>query len=264
MEMVFKEKLGVFTWFGYRIPIQERANLIRETGFETVLLWWDDSFVDVEGLTKEEQASIFRKAGLDIENAHLQFNAVNDLWLDTQDGQTVFENYLLDIDGLAEHGINIAVIHLSNGLNAPPISDIGMNRVRKLVERAEKKGVRIAVENVRNTHILNHVLDSIESPMLGLCYDSGHDYIWSPVPYELLDKYKNRIFALHLHDNMGRTDDHLAPGKGKVNWNAVRIGIENSAYQGSYTLEIDGTEIFTLQTPQEYLLSCFEYAVAVL
>ena len=30
-------KLGVFLWYGYRIPVPERIRQIREAGFETVL-----------------------------------------------------------------------------------------------------------------------------------------------------------------------------------------------------------------------------------
>jgi len=263
MQKLTNKKLGIFTWFGHRIPIPERANLIQEAGFKTVLIWWDDSFLELEKLTKEEQANIYRKSGLDIENAHLQFSTVNHLWFDTQDGQAVFENYLSDIDGLAEHGVSTAVLHLSSGADAPPVSDIGMHRIRKLTERAEKHDMRIALENVRDTHILSHVLDSVESPALGLCYDSGHDYVWSKAPHELLGKYRNRLFAVHLHDNMGVNDDHLAPGEGKVDWGAVLAGVGDSVYSGSYTLEVDGAGVSAAETPREYLLSCYESAVRV-
>lgn len=258
------KNFGVFIWFGYRIPISERVRLIREVGFKTVLHWWDDSFIEAEGFSKEEQVSLIRKGGLGIENAHLQFNQVNHLWLDTLDGQAVFEGYLSDIDGLSKYNIPVAVLHPTSGKTPPVISDIGMYRMHALVERAEKRGVQIAMENVRNAPILIHVLDSIKSPMLGLCYDSGHDYIWSPVPYELLKKYKDRLYAVHLHDNMGKNDDHLPPGKGKINWNIVRTRIENSSYKGSYTLESDSTEIPVFRTSQEHLSIHFENALKVL
>jgi len=238
--------------------------MIRESGFEAVLHWWDDSFIESEIFTKEEQSDLIRKEGLVIENAHLQFNNVNHLWLDTQDGQGAFEGYLSDIDGLAAYDIPVAVMHLTSGQNPPHISDIGMYRIHALVERAEKRGVRIAVENVSNIHILNHVLDTIKSPMLGLCYDSGHDYIWSPAPYKILEKYKDRLFAVHLHDNMGQNDDHLAPGEGRINWDIVRAGVEGSVYTGSYALEIGTATTLKPRTPQEHLALCFESAASVL
>jgi sugar phosphate isomerase/epimerase len=195
-----------------------------------------------------------------IENAHLRTNQVNDLWLDTQGGQAAFERYLTDIDDLTKCEIPVAVFHPTGGSEPPPISTVGMDRIRALVERAEMCGVRIAMENVRNNHALIKILDTIDSPMLGLCYDSGHDYIWSHTPYALLKRYKDRLFAVHLHDNLGKSDDHLAPGEGKINWSIVRKEIEHSVYQGSYTLESDSAEIPPSRTPQEHLKMHYEGA----
>ncbi|MDR2932323.1 MAG: sugar phosphate isomerase/epimerase [Oscillospiraceae bacterium] len=259
-----QQKLGIFLWFGYRIPVPERIRMIRETGFETILHWWDDSFAEIEGFSKEEQVALIRNEGLTVENAHLQADRVNDLWLDTQDGQTALDEYIRDIDSLAEQEIPVAVLHPSSGKEPPPVSAIGMKRFRLLVEKAEKRGVRLALENVRNTHILTKILDTIDSPMLGFCYDSGHDFIWSGKPYELMERYKSRLFAVHLHDNMGYADDHLAPGKGNINWDIVRKGIENSIYTGSYTLESDSAEIPRSRSPQEHLKMHFDGAKAML
>ena len=117
-------KLGTFIWFGYQIPIKERAILIREAGFETVLHWWDDSFIGTEGFSKEQQADIIRNEGLIIENAHLQTEQVNDIWLDTLNGKAAFDRYLSDIDSLADCEIPVAVYHPSNGTNPPPVSEL--------------------------------------------------------------------------------------------------------------------------------------------
>ena len=262
--MQTSRKTGIFIWFGYRIPIPERVRIIRETGFETILHWWDDSFLELEKFTKEEQVDIIRKESLHIENAHLQFDKANSLWLDTLNGKEALEGYLADIDGLADCEIPVAVLHPTSGVNPPPVSDIGIYRMRVLVERAEKRGVRIALENVSNTHILMYILDSVESSMLGLCYDSGHDYIWSPEPYELLGKYRDRLFAVHLHDNMGEKDDHLPLGQGNVNWDTVKSGIQNSTYSGSYTLESDPPEVTESLSAQEHLSIHFNSAISVL
>ena len=101
----------------------------------------------------------------------------------------------------------------------------------------------MALENVRNNQTLVQLLDTIPSPMLGLCYDSGHDFVWSGKPYDLLKRYGDRLFAVHLHDNRGREDEHLPIGEGDVNWETVRQGIGDSAYAGSFTLEGDSAVI---------------------
>jgi len=259
---IANRKLGVFIWFGYKISIQERVKLIREAGFETVLHWWDDSFIDFDGISKEEQVSIIRNAGLAIDNAHLQADHINDLWIDSLDGQDVFNRHLSDIKGLAKAEIPVAVMHVTSGLNPPPVSDIGLNRMKAIVEYAQKVNVRIAVENTRNTHILMNVLDSINSPALGFCYDSGHDCIWSETPYAILKKYRDRLFAVHLHDNMGFADDHLPPGEGMIDWITVLSEINRSSYNGALTLESDSAEIPLSRTPKEHLKKHFKAAEA--
>jgi Sugar phosphate isomerases/epimerases len=261
-ENTMKRKLGIFIWFGYRLPVQERIHLIREVGFETVLHWWDDSFIDVDGLSKEEQADAIRNAGLGIENAHLQDKYINDLWMDSVDGQAAFDKYLSDIDALAQSEIPVAVMHVTSGPTPPPLSAIGMKRMQAIIERAQDVNVKIALENVRNPHILKDIFDSMNSPALGFCYDSGHDYIWSQSPHEILKRYREKLFAVHLHDNKGLADDHLPAGKGIVNWETVLAEISKSSYKGSLTLESNSAKIPESRTPYEHLKIHFEAAKA--
>lgn len=259
-----QRELGAFIWFGYRLPLAQRARLLREAGFEAALHWWDDSFARAEGSSKEAQADLIRKEGLFIENAHLPVDQINDLWLDTLDGDAALGRYLSDLDSLSACGIPVAVLHTSNGLNPPPVSAAGIGRFRTLADHAEKRGVRIALENVRCTHMLTETLDAIDAPALGFCYDSGHDQVWSPVPYALLSRYQDRLFAVHLHDNWGQEDEHAPPGEGRTDWAIVRSGIAHSTYQGAYTLESDSTKIPAARTAQEHLRLHYNGAVASL
>lgn len=34
--------LGIFSWFGFVLPFQERIALIKEAGFTATSLWWED------------------------------------------------------------------------------------------------------------------------------------------------------------------------------------------------------------------------------
>ncbi|WP_442876701.1 hypothetical protein [Eisenbergiella porci] len=72
------------------------------------------------------------------------------------------------------------------------------------------------------------------------------------------------MFAVHLHDNMGINDEHLAPGEGMVNWANGRDIIDASSYEGSYTLESDSAVIPAGRTPLEHLLLHYKGAKAML
>ena len=69
--------IATFDWFGYELLADERYRLIKQTGFDGVLLWWDDEFGDGSFRTNPEQA---RRAGLTVLNAHAPFDRINEIW----------------------------------------------------------------------------------------------------------------------------------------------------------------------------------------
>lgn len=42
-------QLSIFSWFGLSIPMVKRFKLIKEAGFDGVLLWWSDEYAEVDG-----------------------------------------------------------------------------------------------------------------------------------------------------------------------------------------------------------------------
>ncbi|MGI6201040.1 MAG: sugar phosphate isomerase/epimerase family protein [Christensenellales bacterium] len=244
-------ELGIFLWFGYPLPVAERLRLIAQAGFTSVMLWWADG--PQEDRTRAQQADLARRAGLTVANGHLGYERINALWRDNVEGQAVFEGYLADLDALAESGVPVGVLHPSRGFDPPPVSALGVARVRALAERAQRRGVRLAIENMRSPDHLTGLLEAVDCPALGFCYDAGHDFCWSPTPYALLARYGDRLMAVHLHDNHGRQDEHLPPGAGDIDWAAVREGLARSAYRGPLTLEADTEVIPPDRTAQEHL-----------
>ena len=76
-------------WFGYPIEQADRFRLIKAAGFKSVLLWWatESSFEPPIPLKCENA----RKAGLEIENAHLEYRPINSLWKDGYEGVKEWE-----------------------------------------------------------------------------------------------------------------------------------------------------------------------------
>ena len=71
-------KLGIFSWYGYNTPIPSRLQRIKEAGFDTTMLWWDDA-LEFKELTKAELVNTTRAHQLIIENIHVPFVSANDL-----------------------------------------------------------------------------------------------------------------------------------------------------------------------------------------
>jgi hypothetical protein len=51
----------------------------------------------------------------------------------------------------------------------PPLNSLGLNRIKRAVEIAEKYKVNIALENLRNLDYLDYVMQNISSQRLGFC-----------------------------------------------------------------------------------------------
>ena len=40
--------ITIFDWFGYEVPHQKRYELIKQAGFDGVLLYWSDEFGNID------------------------------------------------------------------------------------------------------------------------------------------------------------------------------------------------------------------------
>lgn len=229
-------KTGIYSWFGYMIDIKKRFEMIKSVGFDCVMLWWGDEFRETDG-DKELLPDMIRTAGLEIENVHLPYEAANDIWKDSIEGTDLMNSYIGAIDDCAIHGISTAVLHITSGSNPPPFSNLGLERFKSIVEHAEKKGIGVALENLRRPDYLDKIFTVIDSPYLGFCYDSGHENCFTK-DIDFLHSYGNKLMALHLHDNDGTGDQHRVPGEGMVNWEKVKKQISNSVYTGAITMEV--------------------------
>jgi sugar phosphate isomerase/epimerase len=70
-----------------------------------------------------------------------------------------------------------------------------------------------------------------------LCFDSGHANL-SGHNFEHLNKLKDRLIVVHLHDNDGITDQHKIPFTGTVDWKNLAKVIESSSYDQCVNLEV--------------------------
>jgi sugar phosphate isomerase/epimerase len=72
-----------------------------------------------------------------------------------------------------------------------------------LVKEAERCGVTLALENVfeREPDTIKKLLEKINSPRCGFCFDTGHWLVFSKKDWqEWLEALGNRLVEVHLHD----------------------------------------------------------------
>ena len=101
-------------------------------------------------------------------------------------------------------------------------------------------GCRLLLENVLDSgpHLLRAVVERVNDPRLRVCFDAAHAAIYSPVPLEeWIDVLGPYIDHVHVHDNQGQADQHLALGQGTLPWERLLSRLERQASPPSYTLE---------------------------
>ena len=244
--------IAIYDWFGYELPIKERYQLIKETGFDGVLMWWSE-YLDRNDYRKGPQ--IAREAGLFIENIHTPFQAQDSLCLANLDGEAANDCYLQCVADCAEFEIPTMVVHLPD--DSKPYNTLGLDRIKRIAEKAERLGVNVALENLWNLANLAYVLEQVDSVRIGLCYDCAHHYRYYPDD-DLLSVYGSRLMALHLHDNDG-THTHRLPFDGRIDWSAAMKRIAQTGYSGATAIEAMNWDYMALLA-EEFLQEVFERA----
>lgn len=233
---------SIASYYCHKLDYTKTIPTIAEAGFQGVMLKWQDT---PDGQDKKIQLQLANKYKLQIVNMHCDYRQCNTLWQE----QSNYHNHLQDlIKVCADNNIPVAVVHLSSSFTPPPPSQRGIDRLQKVVELAEQKNVKLAFENLRLPVFNKYVLSNIHSANVGMCYDCGHDNIYSR-NYNVIQYLDCPVFTTHLHDNDGTADTHCAPFLGNVDWQRVinrlaqldvnEINLENRLddKEGNLTLE---------------------------
>ena len=55
---------------------------------------------------------------------------------------------------------------------------------------------------------------------------------------DAIETVSEHLITTHVHDNRGRTDDHLVPFEGTIDWPAALTAVQKVGYEGTLMLEI--------------------------
>jgi sugar phosphate isomerase/epimerase len=107
---------------------------------------------------------------------------------------------------------------------------------------ASPLGVRLAVEVIPNElsrpgSLVHFVEEDLEGLDVGVCLDFGHAHIDGDV-LDAIEIVSGHLVAAHVHDNRGRTDDHLVPFEGTIDWPGAMTAVQKVGYDGPFVLEL--------------------------
>jgi len=83
---------------------------------------------------------------------------------------------------------------------------------------------------------VKEVIDEVDSPWLGACFDTGHGNIYSEVR-EQIEALGNRLLTFHMQDNEGRADQHMQPPYGTVDWEGFGKALRSVGFEGQVLVE---------------------------
>ena len=118
----------------------------------------------------------------------------------------------------------------------PKYMDSLLFSIDLLLPIAEKQNIILGIENRYHYHELpgpddfEVLLSEFSGGPLGYWHDTGHAHAnerLGVIPSgEMLGRYSDHLVGIHLHDAIG-LDDHLAPGKGEIDFENFRPFLEN-------------------------------------
>lgn len=229
--------IGIFHWFGYVLPAEERFKLIKAAGFDYVMLWWEDETFP-EFIDKKDLVKMLEHHGLKLDNIHLPYENINLLW-STEDFKRLDETDTVVrwMNECRSCGATTAVLHTTRGNQEVLNKSRGYDSFSRIIKAAEDIKLKVAFENTQMTEYLEFIFEEVQSPYAGFCYDSSHDFVNGQSFGTLLDKWKDRLFAVHLSDNDGKDDRHWVPGKGHVRWDEIMSILKETDIK-SFSMEV--------------------------
>lgn len=242
------QRLRLVSAIGWGFPTwdeNEAASLLAEIGIRHVQVF--------RNIHKEIPAADIRRGltdhGLSIVSLHAFFGEqYNPGEPDESARGRNVDNLAREADYCLELGGNLVVVHPGDAILGPATRDApriaALNRsAEQLAAVGERTGVVFSLENLQRGQMgddmamLRGVADQVDSPHMGLNYDCGHANLTSD-PMTVLRQAGPRIVSTHIHDNHGQEDEHVAPGFGNIDMDAVCRGLAKANYRGDFTLEL--------------------------
>jgi len=114
--------------------------------------------------------------------------------------------------------------------------------LEKILVRAKSNNVKIAVENIYDIgpEDISALISEFPKDQIGFCFDVGHFNLFSQNSTKLwLDVLGERLFEIHLHDNLGGEDDHIAVGDGTIKFGSLVAWLKCRETMPVITLEME-------------------------
>jgi len=147
-------------------------------------------------------------------------------------------------------GIKNLVVHsgYDRGISKKECFERNKKFYTPLLKAAGEYDVYILTENfnkadvegiywIDNAPDLKELVDFVNHPYFKCCWDTGHANHQEMPQHEALELLGDRVYALHVQDNRGDNDSHVAPFTGSLNIDSLIYGLKKINFKGYFTFE---------------------------
>jgi sugar phosphate isomerase/epimerase len=112
-----------------------------------------------------------------------------------------------------------------------------------MTREARKAGLRFCVEPrvgelLSNTDAILRMMDAVNDDNFGAVLDTAHLNAQKEILALSVEKLGSRVFYVHAADNDGRLNDHLAAGRGTVDWDGVFQALKKHHFSGYLAIDV--------------------------
>jgi sugar phosphate isomerase/epimerase len=93
-------------------------------------------------------------------------------------------------------------------------------------------------EIISNTDALLRLMDAVDNDDFGAVLDTGHQHAQKEILPLSVEKLGGRVHYLHVSDNDGQTNQHLALGRGTVDWDGVFMALRKHNFSGYVAVDV--------------------------
>ncbi len=254
-----KKLISITAGFNYDVPLEKQLPLIARAGFTHVSL--GSSLKHCNFLSKEVRVKLagrLEKYSLKLDTVHGPLTGIP--------GAEELKQIAI---AAAELQAPVVVVHpcaweFPESEFPSRLAELKTN-CRTMAGIARETGVVFALENMMigpASELVLKTLQEFPDKSIGFCYDSSHDQIDGPRPFDLLEALKGRLLTVHLSDRLRPFEDHVIPFEGIIKWDELCRILKTANIKFPLLFEVATTFSIPKDT-EEFLTKAYQSAVRV-
>ena len=196
-----------------------------------------------------EQKALFTSHRLDVSQAHAPWRYPKQdstpegraMWCEAMK-KAIYGTHVLGCPRFVVHPL---MPYFDTADGADEVWELNLWFIGELADYAKQYGIKVCVENLpfplyplASVEAVCKLVDTLKRENLKVCLDTGHAAIFKGSDVgSAVRIIGSRLEAVHIHDNMGKEDEHLIPGDGIIDWDGFATALGDIGYDKVISLE---------------------------